>query len=183
MSTATPKLRKSRLNQLFIDGLGEAVLKTGNLEDAPLLLDLKEPYPLKLRVYLYNCTNPPGGRAPDEYKIQVILPGQQRGKRASLDYSSGRMPLLAAYVCFGDVLEDGVFVLWDAMKHEDFSYSANVQVKSETIINALCTSVASSMRGNNEMVLAARPQHLLEAIKLRMKIMRLNIKEASDEAK
>lgn len=177
MSTTPQKLRKDRLNQLFVDGLGEAVLQTSNLANTPLLIDLKEPYPLRLRVYLYNLTNPPGGRALDEYKFQVILPGQQRGTRASLDYSDARMPLLAAYVYFSNDIKDGIFVLWDATKHEDFSYSANVQVKAETIIKALCTPVASSVRGNNEIVLAARPQHLMAAVKMRIDIMRQNIKE------
>lgn len=182
MSATIKKLRKEHLNQLFVDGLGEAVLKISSIADTPLLIDLKEPYPLRLRVYLYNLTNPPGGRALDEYKFQVILPGQQRGTRASLDYSDGRMPLLAAYVYVSADIKDGIFVLWDAMKHADFSYSANVQVKAETIIKALCTTVASSMRGNNEIVLAARPQHLLAAVKMRMDIMMRDLKETYNEA-
>ena len=178
MSVRFPRLKKEHLNQLFIEGLGEAVREHNGLDAAPLLVDLKQPYPLKLRVYLFNCTNPPGGRAFDEYKIQVILPGQKRGCRASLDYSDSRMPLLAAYVCFADEVKDGVFVLWDAYKHKDFSYSANMQVKSDTIIKALCAPVSLSKRSNNEVVVAARSQYLLDAIKYRIAIMQKDIQEA-----
>lgn len=175
MGKRSLKLKKQQLNQLFIEGLGNAVKDHNGFDAAPLLVDLKPPFPLRLRVYLFNCTNPPGGRALDEYKIQIILPGQSRGSRASLDYSDGRMPLLAAYVCFADEVTDGVFVLWDSFKHEDFSYSANMQVKSETIIKALCSPLSISKRNNNEVVIAARPRYLLDAIRHRIVILRKDI--------
>lgn len=181
MITRSHKLRKARLNRLFVNSLGNAVLNVENLDDKPFLIDLRKPYPLRLRVYLYNCTNPPGGRALDEYKIQVIAPNQQRGTRASFDYSDGRMALLAAYTFLSDEIENGVFILWDATKHADFSYSANFQVKAETIIEALCIPVATGTRGNKEIILAARPQHLLSAIEMRMDIMSRDIREASHE--
>lgn len=182
MIERTPKLRKQKLHQLFLDGIGEAVLKHSDINNVPLLIDLKPPFPLNLRVYLFNCTNPPGGRALDEYKIQVILPDQVRGHRASLDFSEGRTPILAAYVCLADEVKDGVFVLWDAYKHDDFSYSANMQVKSDTIIKALSNPISLSKRGNNEIVIAVRPQHLLKAIKYRVEIMRNEIKEVTHES-
>lgn len=182
MNERTPKLRKQKLNQLFLAGLDEAVLKHSEIDAVPLLIDLKPPFPLNLRVYLYNCTNPPGGRALDEYKIQVILPGQERGQRGSLDFSDGRMPILAAYACLADEVKDGVFVLWDAYKHEDFSYSANMQVKSDTIIKALSTPFSISKRSNNEIVIASRPQYLLKAIKYRVAVMREGIKEVEYES-
>lgn len=172
MRKKPPKLRKQELNRLFLDGLGSVVQYHSDDNSAPLLIDLKHPFSLKLRVYLFNCTNPPGGRALDEYKFQVILPGQIRGQRASMDYSGGRTPILAAYVNEG---ADGVFVLWDANKHEDFSYSANMQVKSETIIKAFCTPLARSKRQNKEEIIAVRPQYLYEAIKCRIEIMKQEI--------
>lgn len=144
-------------------------------DGVPLLVDLKPPFPLRLRVYLFNCTNPPGGRALDEYKIQVVLPGQARGTRASLDYSDGRMPILAAYAHFDDEVRDGVFVLWDSYKHEDFSYSANMQVKSDIIIRALCAPLSVGKRSNHEIVIAARPPYLLDAIRQRIAILRRDI--------
>lgn len=178
MSRKSHKLGRATLNRLFVESLGDAVIKTEDLDAKPLIIDLQKPYLLKLRVYLYNCTNPPGGRALNEYKIQVIVPDQKRGARASFDYSDGRMPLLAAYVCLSDEIENGVFVLWDTTKHNDFSYSANFQVKAETIIEALCIPISASTRGNNETVLAARRQHLLSAIEMRMDMMSRDILEA-----
>lgn len=170
------KLRIPRLHRIFIDSLGNAVKNVDSIERKPLLLDLQKPYPLKLRAYLYNCTNPPGGRALDEYKIQIIVPNQQRGARGSFDYSDGRLVLLGAYVCLSGEIENGIFVLWDAMKHESFSYSANLQVKAETLIEALYAPVATGLRGNNEIVLAARPRYLLTAIERRIDIMSQNIR-------
>lgn len=166
------RLRKNELNRMFLDGLGDMIASHSGEESAPLLIDLYAPLSLKLRVYLFNCTNPPGGRALDEYKIQIILPGQKRGERGVVDYSEGRMPVLAAYVPEG---EEGVFVIWDADKHEDFSYSANMQVKSDVIISALYTDIASITRKNNETILAVRPKYLYAAIKRRLEIRRLDI--------
>jgi len=166
------KLRKSELNRLFLYALRLQVLSHSGESSAPLLVDLKSPLELKLRVYLFNCTNPPGGRGLDEYKIQIILPGQSRGRRGKLDYSDGRLPILAAYVNEGT---DGIFVLWDADKHDDFAYSANMQVKSEAIIGALSSRVSKTKRNNNEIIVAARPEHLYDAIKCRIDIMREDI--------
>lgn len=172
MSEKVKRLKKNELNNLFLGGLNDMVSSHSGEDSAPLLIDLAAPLSLKLRVYLFNCTNPPGGRALDEYKIQIILPGQKRRQRGRLDYSGGRMPILAAYVQEGN---DGVFVLWDADKHEDFSYSANMQVKADVIIQALYTEVAAYTRKNNEVILACRPQYLYKAIKMRLEITRREI--------
>lgn len=173
-SKGSLKFKKQQLYKLFIDGLGDTVAKHSDIDKSPLLVDLKPPYPLRIRVYLYNCTNPPGGRALDEYKIQIILPGQTRGTRGSLDFSDERMPVLAAYTVVGDDISDGVFILWDPFIREDFAYSTNMQVKSETIIKALSETVAFSRRSNGEIILAARPQHLYEAIRTRVDILANN---------
>lgn len=77
------RLSKQALNTIFDEGLGNHVVWHSDTSSSPLLVDL-QPRNLRLRVYLWNCTNPPGGRALDEYKIQVILPGQQRGERGNL---------------------------------------------------------------------------------------------------
>lgn len=166
------RLKKSELNSLFIAGLGDQVKWHSAIENAPLLVDFKEPFSLKLRVYLYNCTNPPGGRSLDEYKIQIILPGQKRGDRGVLDFSDGRLPILAAYIQEG---AEGVFVLWDADMHEDFSYSANMQVKSDVIIEALYSETAKITRKNGEVILGVRPKNLPKAIRERLEIRKRNI--------
>ena len=161
------RLSKKSLNTIFIEGLGDHVKWYNSLSSSPLLVDL-QPRNLRLRVYLWNCTNPPGGRALDEYKIQVILPGQKRGERGKLDYSDGRYPIIGALVRDGD---DESFALWDANKHNDFAYSGNMQVKADVIIESLCTKVSETVRNNNEIIVCARPQYLYDAIIRRMEIM------------
>jgi len=180
MADRRQKLHKDRLNQLFVDGLGSTVQSVSNMKDYPILIDLHSPFPLRLRVYLFNCTNPPGGRSLDEYKIQIILPGQKRRCRAELDYSDGRMPILAAFASIDGNANNGVFAIWDADMHKDFAYSTNMQVKAETIISAMCEMVSESARSNTEIILAARPQNLLSAIKRRVDIMHDNIRKKVD---
>lgn len=167
------RLNKQTLNSLFVEGLGESVKYQSGVN--PLLVDLMPPFPLRIRAYLYNCTNPPGGRSPDEYKFQIILPGQQRNTRGTLDYSDGRTPVLAAYARIVDEVRGGVFVLWDPYKHKEFAYSANMQARADTIIRALYEPVASSTRANGEIILAARPEHLAQALRMRVEI---TLKEA-----
>ena len=182
MSDKPKKLKKQELNRRFIEGLGGHVVWASDDDSAPLLIDIcsnkdATGAEYRLRAYLYNLTNPPGGRAADEYKAQIILPGQQKKERASLDYSDGRFPLLVAYAQEG---EDGVFVLWDADMHNNIAFSSNIQVKSDAIIMALYKKIVRSCRTNNEIIVSARPQYLYEAIKERMSIMRQNVLEAAD---
>lgn len=167
MMTKSKRLNKKALNTIFIEGLSNHVIWHSDISLSPLLVDL-QPRNLRLRVYLWNCTNPPGGRKLDEYKIQVILPGQQRGERGQLDYSDGRFPLIGALVQDG---EDVSFAFWDAEKHSDFAYSGNMQVKTDVIVESLCTKVSETIRGNNERIVCARPQFLYDAIVRRMDIM------------
>ena len=140
--TKGTRLSKQALNTIFIEGLGDHIVWHSDISSFPLLVDL-QPRNLHLRVYLWNCTNPPGGRTLDEYKIQVILPGQQRGERGQLD----------------------------ADKHSDFAYSGNMQVKVDAIVESLCTRISESVRNNNERIVCARPQYLYDAIIRRMDIM------------
>lgn len=177
MKDKPKKLSKSALNKKFIEGLGNRVESHSELSDFPLLVDLVAPYPLRLRVYLFNCTNPPGGRPVDEYKFQVILPGQRPKQRASLDLSDGRTAIIAAYI---NDETDGFFAIWDADKHDEFSYSANMQVKSDIIFDAMCSRVAEARRHNGEIVVASKTENLFYAIRRRMEIMREEILRDGD---
>lgn len=170
------KLRKQELNKIFLEGLRGYIKWSSDDDSAPLLIDLQAPTgaEYRLRAYLFNLTNPPGGRAADEYKAQLILPGQKKKEKARLDYSDGRMPILAAYAQEGD---GGVFVLWDADKHDVISFSSNIQVKSDAIIMATYKKFVCSRRTNNEIIVSARPQYLYEAIRERINIMKKSILE------
>ena len=121
----------SGLHAEFLAALSDLVVGHSDLGVKPLELEMQGSLPLRVRVYMYNATRPPGGRPAGEYKIQPIVPNQERGQRGNFDLSDGRTVLLVGYAA-----EDAVFVLWDAGAYRDFSYSRNVQVKSETILAA-----------------------------------------------
>jgi hypothetical protein len=159
-----PRLSTAKLNSLFLKGLGDCVVYSQRTSEKPMLVDIMAPYKIKLRVYLYNCTNPPGGRSVDEYKSQIIVPGQKRGMKGNFDFSDDRIVILGAYACLDEKAGTGVFVLWDAMFHVNFSYSANIQIKSENIVAALATEVYHGKRNNNEVVITCRGQYLKQAL-------------------
>ena len=169
MESGSPRLSTRELNHLFLTGLGDKARIVGEITDKPLLVDAKLPYSVKLRVYLYNCTNPPGGRAADEYKSQIIVPGQSRGDRGNFDYSGGRLVILGAYARLTAEKDSGVFVFWDPMFHVNFAYSANIQVKSEILIRAFAEKVSYGKKTNGESIIACRYQHLQEGIDARIK--------------
>ena len=61
-----------------------------------------------------------------------------------------------------------VFVLYDAEKHKDFAYNANVQCKSSLLYDALDNKVAFATKNNGEVLMAARPEYLLQALRHRL---------------
>lgn len=142
MALDNPRFTTTQLNELFVSSLGKGSRVIGNISDKPLLVDVNIPFEVRLRVYLYNCTNPPGGRASDEYKSQIIVPGQGRGTRGNFVYSEDRIVVLGAFAKLTPDMDSGVFVFWDPMFHVDFAYSANIQVKSEILIRAFAEPVS-----------------------------------------
>lgn len=79
MARSHYNLTTKTMNMLFASSLGSNARIQSNIGDKPLLVDADIPFTIKMRVYLYRCTNPPGGRAADEYKCQIIVPDQKRG--------------------------------------------------------------------------------------------------------
>jgi hypothetical protein len=164
------------LHRRFIDALDPAaVLSHSPWEEKPFNIDLAAPLPQRVRLYIYNATQPPGGRPLGEHKVQLIVPGQKRSDRASFDNTDGRIVLLAGYAA-----EEDAFVLWDAGLYSDFAWSRNVQVRAETIIQASAGKLAfqerrlrpRSGRPIIEAVLAAKPRLLAQAIIRRMELTR-----------
>ena len=96
-----------------------------------------------------------------------------------MDYSDGRLPILAAYAQDG---EEGVFVLWDADRHDQISFSSNIQVKSDAILMASYRKLVCSKRTNDETIVTVRPQYLYEGIKQRLEIMKEHELEAIKNA-
>lgn len=158
-----PRLTTDELNRAFLNALGDAVTSSGDLADKPFEINLRSPFPPKIRVYIYNATYPPGGRGMGEHKIQLIVPGQARGERGNFDSSGGRIPLLVGYR--PDIR---VFVLWDADLYPDFAYSRNVQVLPETVYQGFAQGLSTQVRrlgsGQDEIVIAAAASRLGEAL-------------------
>ena len=85
------KLPLVSLHKIFVCTLNDSVIGCSNLSARPLEIDFKPPLPLKIRLYIYNLTHPPGGRTLGEHKIQIILPDHKQNKRAEFDNSGGEL--------------------------------------------------------------------------------------------
>jgi len=161
--SSNERLSVENLHRTFLKALDSAVISHSEITVKPLEVDLKSPLPPKLRVYIYNATYPPGGRTMGEHKIQLIIPGQERGARGNFDTSGGRIPLLAGYRP-----DLGIFMLWDAELYVDFAYSRNVQVKPETVYEAFAQGIGRQKRNlwnqPAEIVIVSDAGHLAQAI-------------------
>lgn len=175
MQQLTERVSQSELHRRFVNSLGKSVASQSSIERKPMELNLVPPLPSRVRVYIFNATRPPGGRPTGEHKVQLIMPGQQRGDRGQFDQSGGRIPLLVGYAA-----EEDVFILWDAGLYTDFAWSRNVQVKAETIVEAAAGKIARQERrlrptdgeAVTETLLACPPSLLSEAIQLRQALTR-----------
>lgn len=163
MSTKA-KVSKQReiIQRKFVEALGTAVISHSDFDERPLAVDITEPIRTKLIVYIFPATHPPGGRSADEYKFNLAVPNQERGQKGNFDNSEG-IVILASYE-----EELDVFVLYDPEKHKDFAYNANVQCKSALLYDALDNKVAFATKNNGEVLMAARPEYLLQALRHRL---------------
>ena len=127
-------------------------------------MELHPPLPKRIRVYIYNATNPPGGRSTPEHKIQ--LTSQRRGGRGSLDWSGVDLVLVCGYAA-----EHDVFVFWDAALRIDFAYSTNLQVRTENVETAAASGARvrqqRRLKTGLEVVICAPSQSVVEAIEER----------------
>jgi hypothetical protein len=148
--------------------IGRPIIDHSDTAIKPLVIETRKPYG-KFRIYIFNCGNPPGGRPLGEYKI-VLNVGQEYGQPGNFDYSEECFAIVAGYVKQFDV-----FVFWDSSKHKNFAYNKNLQVKAETILNALANPISLQIRktknGTDETILASRSEYLLEALNKRIEIL------------
>lgn len=180
VSHFTARISQSEMHERLIAALGKRVLRHGSTLAKPVEIDLGGQLPVRIRVYMFNATRPPGGRPTGEHKVQLIVPGQHRGERGSFDHSDDRVVLLIGYVA-----EEDVYVLWDAGLYLNFAWSRNVQVKVETIIEATAGKLATQFRQLRpaegqaivETLLAAPSERLAEAIDARIQLSRQRLIE------
>lgn len=164
------RLSVSHLNRLLLEDLGDGFVVQSAINRKPLLISCRKRPDLVYKVYVYNCTNPAGGRTLDEYKIQLILPNQPRGARGALDDSDGSIILIVGFAIY-DNLENGVWVIWETNHHREFAYSANLQVKMGTLLDTITRKCFSFKKpGNGEYIVVSDRRHLPDAISLRQKI-------------
>lgn len=84
----------------------------------------------ELRIYLWTVSHVESQDRPfDEYKIQLILPNQERTVRGQL--VTGDRPTFV----LGYSPDFGVFVGWESRLHEDFAFSSALQIKESTLEN------------------------------------------------
>ena len=161
------RLSQKQLHSMFLRDLGslpQDVIDTGR---KPLLMRLKYPFNRDVKVYIFNCTSPPGGRSYDEFKVQLIRDGQKRGERGRFDASDGRTIMIVGYASpFADSLE-GIWVLFETAKHMDFAYSANIQVYLRQMLPTLENRVHVCTKNNKETLVLSQRQHLSEALSKR----------------
>lgn len=180
VSHLTARISQTEMHERLIAALGKRVLRHGPTSAKPLEIDLGGQLPVRIRVYMFNATRPPGGRPTGEHKVQLIVPGQRRGERGSFDHGDNRVVLLVGYVA-----EEDVYVLWDAGLYASFAWSRNVQVKVETIIEATAGKLATQFRQLRpaegpaivETLLAAPTERLAEAIDTRIQLSRQRLIE------
>lgn len=154
----TDRLSTIELHHRFVAAVGtKALIAEHTGPTGELVVELHPPLPNRVRVYIFNATNPPGGRSTPEHKIQ--LTGQGRDERGDLNWSGADLVLLCGYVPQHDV-----FVFWDAAMHVDFAYSKNLQVKTANIETAAASRQRvrqnRQLRTGMEVVICA-PSHLV----------------------
>ncbi|MCY3863671.1 MAG: hypothetical protein OXG30_06695 [bacterium] len=163
--TLSDRLSKAELHDRFVAAIGPAALvAAGTDASGELVVELRSPLPNRVRVYIYNATNPPGGRSTREYKIQ--LTGQRRGERGDFDWSEVDFVLLCGYA-----VEHDVFVFWDAALRIDFAYSTNLQVKTPKVEAAAASGERvrqhRRLKTGMEVVICAPSQLAIQAIEER----------------
>ncbi len=171
MAEYAKKMPQAKLNEMFIADLGDAFIqkKTDSLK--PMLLDIALPSIVPAKVYLYNCTGPMGGRPGTEYKIQLIIENQKPGERRKLEDPEDGFTFVIGYSNPLNNPDYGIYVIWETGKHREFAYSANLQVKLEYMLDTLGkTVVYQTKRITQEVLVMARRNHLLEALKARMDV-------------
>jgi len=176
----TERVSQSDLHHRLVDALGPAVQGHSAWGTKPFEMDLAAPLPRRVRVYMYNATRPPGGRPLGEHKVQLMVPGQERRQRGNFDNRDGRIVLLVGYSA-----EEDVFIIWDGGLYSDFAWSRNVQVKTETIIQATAGKIGTQQRRLRlpdarpvvETVLAVKPRLLADALVRRMELTRERLSE------
>ena len=158
-------MKKEKLNKIFCDSIEVPITEVIDYSSFPLKFEFQNLKPSKCILYIWQITDPPGGRTVDENKIQIIIPGQRRDKRANFAHEKDYLTLLVGYR-----VDIEIFCLWDAYLYENIPFSRNVQVKEKTLFDAINGGIQKQNRRlwvGPEIVLASNKSQLKEAIGIR----------------
>jgi hypothetical protein len=159
--------RTRLLQETLLKALGDSVASHSEIAHKPLLVDLRPPEALRLRIYMYSLVGGVGERARREYKVVLRVPAQSIGAYGAFDQSDDRFTTVIGY----DVDLD-VFVLWDASLHPRFKNGGNLQVRDEVVRAAAASGVAEAVRtlssGAREVVFACQTPALRSALHARI---------------
>jgi hypothetical protein len=123
----------------------------------PLIVKIKS-IGIILAIYIYPNTNPHGGRALEEYKFNLKVPGQKINERSNFDSSLG-LPLLLSYA------EDyDTYIIYEARKHIDFLWSSNIQSRVELLRSASINGIARMTKKNGETLIGVISSKLSHGI-------------------
>lgn len=137
----------------------------------------------RVRAYLFTLTpdrSTPGARPAGEFKLQLIIGGQVRRSRGSLNLEGAYTVLLGFSPDFG------VFVGWEASLYVNFAYSANVQVRepllTEARDNGWAVAPPRSIKGTTEVRVAFSAGNLLPFLRANREADRREFKDVWREA-
>lgn len=148
--------------EAFVQAMGDSGwrtdLPTGELTNPLVLTFSNIPKRLHLIVYARRLTpqsSPTSthNRPEGEMHMQMLFDGDQKGRgaRNCLRFEKDAHTLLLG---FYPIEGSYIVAAYDPQKHREYSYSASLQIKEESILNALETGFALSVRKNAETVAA-----------------------------
>ncbi|MFJ3586802.1 hypothetical protein ACIPPS_31865 [Streptomyces sp. NPDC090127] len=147
-----------------------------SLRGKPILLRLRPPLPLRVRLYLFRATQHASERQAGTFRIQLTVgepvPHSER-RRFRFDRSDNVRCLLAGYHA-----ELRTFILWDADMQDaggGYPWSKGVQAPPSVVFGAVARGIAEEVRqlrrpNRVETIIAARSGHLAEAIERRVSL-------------
>jgi putative restriction endonuclease len=158
------QLSSDRLTKLLLSALPGAREEPSPNAPKPVILNI--PNLGRIRFYLWTTTPDASrtGRPLGEHKSQIIIPGTDRGSKQHLDL--GDIPtFILGYSPFY-----GVFVAWQADRHQDSGYSKNLQVKADLLEEASRSGWAIDAPrrtdAGREVRAAIYPSHLARFLRL-----------------
>lgn len=103
------------------------------------------------------------GRPEGEWHAQMIFDGDSRGAgaRNQLRTQPDATTVLFGY-CTPREGGDTVIAAWDPEHQAGYSYSKSLQVREETLLDALDDGLAQQLRQTGEIIVAFRPEYLPE---------------------